>query len=131
LLYMTLAKKTWMFYLEIFVVFLTITFILTVRGAERKRKQIALLLLYVAYIFVMSIVSYYSTFLLQNVGYPATIDLLVSFAINVLGIILAVAVIMSILLEASTSKPETGSYTGSVLETGKDSLAQLHTKRPS
>ncbi len=122
LLYMTLARKTWMFYLEIFVVFLIITFILIIRDAESRRKQMTLLLLYAAYIFVMGVVSYYSTFLLQNVGYPLTIDLLVSFTINVLGIILAVSVIMSILLEASIAIPENGPDTALITDTAKESL---------
>ena len=119
ILYMTLAKKTWMFYLEIFAIFLIVTFILNLRGAVDKTRKMTLLMLYVAYVFVMSVVSYYSTFLLQNSGFPLTADLLVPFVINVLGIVLAVSVIISILYEASITVGGDASYASQVNE-GRD-----------
>jgi hypothetical protein len=85
ILFLIFSRKAWMFYLESFVVFLIISFIMVV-NSETKTRTYALWTLFLSYAFLMTFVSYYSTFLLDNIHGPFSFDLLLSLIINLIGI---------------------------------------------
>jgi hypothetical protein len=105
ILFMILDKKTWMFYLEIFVVFLIIAIIRTTESARGNRNSMLVWALFLGYIVLMGVSSYYTAFLVGNIGSPLTLDWLASIIVYLLSIFFQIAM-MALMVYAPTKWPD-------------------------